>query len=60
MSDGPVNLNNARKARARDAVRKIATQNAIKFGRTKSEKAATEKNEKKKQGFLDQHRVEDS
>ena len=33
-----VNLNKARKARNRDAARKTADANAIKFGRTKAEK----------------------
>ncbi len=33
-----VNLNKARKSRARDAARKQADANAVKFGRTKAEK----------------------
>ena len=35
----PVNLNKARKARARDKARVQADENAVKFGRTKAEKA---------------------
>ena len=34
----PVNLNKARKAKARDTARKQADANAVKFGRTKAEK----------------------
>lgn len=34
-----VNLNQARKARAKRAKRKQADENAVKFGRTKAEKA---------------------
>jgi hypothetical protein len=60
VSDGAVNLNKARKARARDTAQRAADQNAVRLGRTKSEKADTEKNEEKKQKPLDQHRVEDS
>ena len=33
-----VNLNKARKSRARNAARKQADANAVKFGRTKAEK----------------------
>lgn len=40
MSDGPINLNKARKARARVAKRAQADANAVAFGRTKAEKAA--------------------
>ena len=36
----PVNLNKARKAKARDTARKQADANAVKFGRTKAEKEA--------------------
>ena len=36
---GIVNLNKARKARAREEARKRADENAAKFGRTKLEKA---------------------
>ena len=36
----PVNLNKVRKARARAEKRALANQNAVKFGRSKSQKAA--------------------
>lgn len=36
----PVNLNQARKSRARLEAKKAADANAVKFGRTKAEKAA--------------------
>lgn len=35
-----VNLNKARKARARGAAEKAATMNRVKFGRTKAERQA--------------------
>lgn len=40
MTDGPINLNRARKTRARRAVKAQADANAVAFGRTKSERAA--------------------
>ena len=40
MSAAPVNLNRARKARARDAKCAYADENAIRFGRTKAQKEA--------------------
>lgn len=36
MSDTPINLNRARKTRARDAAKRQADENAIKHGRTKA------------------------
>ena len=39
---GPVNLNKARKARARATAQAKAVENRVKFGRTKGEKAAAE------------------
>ncbi|MEM0945881.1 MAG: DUF4169 family protein [Pseudomonadota bacterium] len=38
MNDGPINLNKARKARARAEQRAKADSNALKFGRTKAER----------------------
>jgi hypothetical protein len=37
----PINLNKARKARARAAERTQAAENRVRFGRTKSEKAVS-------------------
>ncbi len=59
MSGNTVNLNQVRKERARREARRIADQNAIKFGRTKAQKARSETNEKKRQALLDQHRRDD-
>jgi hypothetical protein len=36
--DSPINLNRARKDRARAEAKKIADQNAVRFGRTKAER----------------------
>lgn len=38
MADKPINLNRARKERARDAAKKQADENAVKHGRTKAER----------------------
>ncbi|QXT38436.1 DUF4169 family protein [Gymnodinialimonas ceratoperidinii] len=40
MADRPVNLNRVRKARARDAARRQADENAVKHGRSKEEREA--------------------
>ena len=40
MAGKPINLNKARKARARAAAKARADENAVKFGRTKAERAA--------------------
>ncbi len=59
MRDKPVNLNKARKTRARDESRRVADQNAIKFGRTSVAKDADRTQETKRQKLLDQHARED-
>ncbi|OSP55565.1 DUF4169 family protein [Pseudoruegeria sp. SK021] len=38
MAEGPINLNRARKARARAAAKVQADSNAVKFGRSKVER----------------------
>ena len=38
MVDKPINLNRARKARARDAAKRRADENAVRHGRTKAER----------------------
>ena len=52
----PVNLNKARKARARDAARKQADANAVKFGRTKAEKDLDKARSDQAAASLDAHR----
>ena len=39
MADQPVNLNRVRKARARKQAKREADANAVRFGRSKAEKA---------------------
>lgn len=53
-----VNLNKARKQRARDAKRKEADSNAIRFGRTKAEKAKERAEGEKANRDLDGHKRE--
>ena len=53
----PVNLNRARKARAKAARQAQAAQNRVTFGRTKAEKAAEAASRAKAEATLDQHRL---
>ena len=54
-----VNLNKARKIRARQADKTSAAENRAKFGRTKGEKALSEAEAAKLARALDQARRED-
>ncbi|MCT8160346.1 DUF4169 family protein [Pseudoruegeria sp. SHC-113] len=56
MGDTPINLNRARKARARDEKRKAADANALRHGLTKAQKAALKAENARKARLLDQHR----
>jgi hypothetical protein len=53
-----VNLNKARKAKARDAKRASADANAVKFARSKAEKALQTARAEKAKRDLDGHRQE--
>ena len=55
----PVNLNRARKARAKAAGKAGAAQNRAKFGRGKAEKAVTELEAERARRALDQQKRED-
>lgn len=48
-----VNLNRARKARGRDAARREADANAVRFGRTKAQREAEERTAEKARTELD-------
>ncbi|MGR3502870.1 DUF4169 family protein [Pseudaestuariivita sp.] len=52
----PINLNKARKAKARTQKRAKADENAVKFGRTKAQKDADKRTADKAIRHLDQHR----
>ena len=58
MTDQPINLNKARKARARAAAKQAAAEKRVLFGRTKGEKSAEETTRKKTAKVLDLHRRE--
>ena len=60
MTDGPINLNKARKARARAAAKQTAAENRVKFGRTKGAKSAEKAEQAKAGRVLDLHRREDN
>ncbi|SPF80144.1 DUF4169 family protein [Pseudoprimorskyibacter insulae] len=53
-----VNLNQFRKAKARSDARKDADQNAVKFGRTKAQKALEQARDEKAKKDLDGHHKE--
>ena len=53
-----VNLNRARKTKQRDQKRKIADQNARKFGRTKGEKKRDDLITAKAKDTVDQHKLD--
>jgi len=57
MAD-PINLNKARKARAKAGKRTEADANAVKFGRTKAEKARDKADAEKAKRDLDGHERE--
>lgn len=48
-----INLNKARKAKARTEAKARAAENRVKFGRTKAEKAADEAKAEKLRSLLD-------
>ena len=54
----PVNLNRARKAKARAKAAVQADENALKFGRTKVQKTLEKAVEDKRVAQIDQHKAE--
>ena len=58
MSD-PVNLNRARKQRARDAKRVAAGENAAKHGQSKADRALQASRSEKAARLLDQHQLDE-
>lgn len=54
----PVNLNKARKARARAEAKARADENALSYGRSKSERAFEAARKHQARAHLDQYRVE--
>ncbi|MDG1739516.1 MAG: DUF4169 family protein [Paracoccaceae bacterium] len=59
MADNIVNLNKARKAKVARDKTKIAAENSIKFGRSKSEKQQDRANNSHADRFLDEHKREE-
>jgi hypothetical protein len=55
----PTNLNKFRKARARDAAKKTAAENRVRFGRTKAEKQVSKLEAEKVRRLHDQTRRDD-
>ncbi len=55
----PINLNKARKARARAEKRKTADTNAVAFGRTKAQKTIEETDRARAKDTLDGHKREE-
>ena len=59
MSDRPVNLNHARKQKAKAEKKARADANAARFGRSKAQKAAEEAGAARTRARLDAHRREE-
>ncbi len=59
MSQAPINLNRARKARLRAAAEARAQENRVAFGRTKAEKLASLKEAEAAARRLEAHRRDD-
>jgi len=60
VSGKPINLNKARKAKARAEKSARGTENAAKFGRTKAQKAADEATVTRLNAHLDRHKTENN
>lgn len=60
MTERPINLNRARKARAREEARRQADENAVKFGRSKAENARDKAQSDAQDSRLDGHRRDPS
>ncbi len=59
MTEAPVNLNRARKAKDRAREKARADENAAKFGRTKAERLAEALRSERARAHLDAHRFTD-
>ena len=55
----PINLNKARKARARAAEKSQAAENRVRFGRTKAEKTVSKLEAERARRRLDEKKRED-
>jgi hypothetical protein len=55
----PINLNKARKARARANARNAAAENRVRFGQTKGQKAVAKLDAERTRRALDQAKRED-
>ncbi|WP_113911303.1 DUF4169 family protein [Roseovarius dicentrarchi] len=58
MTDAPINLNRARKQRARDDAKKLSDENAVRFGRTKAQKQLEKARSDKAAKAVDSHKRE--
>ncbi len=58
MTDAPINLNRARKQRARADAKTLADENAVRFGRTKAQKKLEQARSDKAAKDVDGHKRE--
>ncbi|MCQ0093478.1 DUF4169 family protein [Roseovarius sp. M141] len=58
MTDTPINLNRARKQRARDDAKAHADENAVRFGRTKAQKSLEQARSDRAAKGVDDHKRE--
>ena len=60
MTERPIKLNRARKARARNEARRRADENALRFGRGKAERARDAAEAERGASRLDGHRLDEN
>ncbi len=53
-----INLNKARKSRAKEQAKKRADENAVRFGRTKEQRRADAQAKKQREKILDSHKLD--
>ncbi len=58
MTDAPINLNRARKQRARKDAKALSDENAVRFGRTKAQKQIEKAQSDKATKNIDSHKRE--
>ncbi len=58
MTGAPINLNKARKARARQKARQTAEENAVRFGRNKAAKLRDQAETDRQLRSVDGHRLD--
>ena len=58
MAESPINLNKARKAKAKADAKARADENAVRFGRTKAQKTLEKTKAKHAEDVMDRHKTD--